>query len=235
MSRGLGRVTAVVAALGVLVALVGAAYAAGLLGVPSVSGVDNRFAGVNETSTLIETDLRVSNPNPIGVSLGGLSIDYTVRLNDVPLANGSKQGVAVESGNSTLTFRTAMTNERIPQWWVSHLRNDQVTQLRIEFSATVELPTGTTVDVPLDRLTYTESIETDFFGNDGSGGGADGDGGAGEPTETSDGSATPGSKPTASTARPTGTAPTGSSPTPTPTPGDDGLVGNETLTPTDPL
>jgi LEA14-like dessication related protein len=380
MDRGIGRVTAVVGVLVVLVGAVGAAYAMGLLGVPSVDRVDNRFAGVNETTTLIETDLTVSNPNPIGVSLGDLGIDYTVWLNEVALANGSKEGVAVETGNSTLTFTTAMSNERIPGWWVSHIRNgehttmrveanvtsgllgrsvevtpverpvdtdilsafnstetrpvnansplvsdpvlyvnetsahwgdvstartpidlafvvynpkpapyviteirytitmneiavgdgatdreyviaprteetvrtttairnerldewwvshldnDQVTGLRIEFSATVALPGGQTVDVPLDALTYTETIETDFFGNQADDGAAAGDDGS-RAADDGDDTGQDGETSTATDAR----SDDGSdgddtpTPTPTPTPGeDDDPIG----TPTDVL
>jgi LEA14-like dessication related protein len=370
MSRDVGRVGPIVGVVVLLVVGVGAAYAAGLLGAPSVANVDNRFAGVNETTTLIETDLTISNPNPIGLDLGGLSIDYTVRLNDVSLANGSKQGVSVETGHSTLTFRTAMANERIPAWWVSHIRNgehttmrvetnvtsgvlgrsvevtpverpietdilsafnsteprpvdansplvsdpvlyvnetwgswgdvststtpmdlafvvynpkpatyaiteiryaitmngidigdgatsreyviepgtretieataairngrldewwvshlenDQVTELRIEFSATVGLPTGETVDVPLDALTYTETIETDFFGN-----------GAGS-SEAATAGSTANDRSETDTGDDTATSTSTPTPTPTPTPDDGFPIGNETGTDTEVL
>ncbi len=316
MERAIGKVGAVVGTLLVLVGSLGAAFALGAVGVPAVAGVDNRFAGVNETTTVVETEITVDNPNPVGLALDDVRVDYAVRLNDVAIANGSAAGVSVDAGESTLRFSTAMANERIPAWWVSHVRNgehttmrvdanvtsgllgrsvevtpverpvetdvlsafnstetrpvnadsplvddpvlyvnetsaswgdvssattpiemafvvynpkpapytitqiryaitmndvavgegstereyvvpphtertleattaiqndrlddwwvthlenDQVTDLRIEFSATVELPGGATVEVPLDALTYTETIETDFFGNKGAG------------------------------------------------------------------
>jgi LEA14-like dessication related protein len=57
----------------------GVAVVVGLLAVvaflifsqPSVSGIDSRFAGVNETETVVESELAVRNPNPIGANLGG--------------------------------------------------------------------------------------------------------------------------------------------------------------------
>lgn len=62
MQRGLvGSVRLVV--LGVLV---GVAVAVEFLGGPAVEGVGNRFGGVNETTTVVETDVLVSNPNPVG-------------------------------------------------------------------------------------------------------------------------------------------------------------------------
>ena len=38
-----------------------------------------------------------------------------------------------------------------------------MSDLRIEFYAVVELPTGEELTVPLDALTYEETIETDIF------------------------------------------------------------------------
>jgi hypothetical protein len=46
---------------------------------------------------------------------------------------------------------------------VTHLERNQVTDLRIDFSARIDLA-ETTVRIPLDPLTYTETIETDIFG-----------------------------------------------------------------------
>lgn len=62
-----------IAALGVLLLVVlgGAGVATGVLGAPSVTGVDNRFAGVNNTTTTIESDLQVRNPNPLGSPSAG--------------------------------------------------------------------------------------------------------------------------------------------------------------------
>lgn len=96
MPRGISRATTIVGLIVLVVASIAVAYAIGLLGAPSVSDVDNQFADVNETTTLIETNLTVTNPNPIGITLGDLTIDYTVRLNDLPMANGSKDGIAVK-------------------------------------------------------------------------------------------------------------------------------------------
>ena len=158
MTRAIGRVGTALAALGVVVAAIGVAYAAGVVGAPSVAGVDNRFAGVNASTTVIETDLHVRNPNPVGASLGDLGIDYVVVLNDVALANGSKQGVAVPAGNSTVSFRTAMANERIPAWWVSHVANGEHTTLRVRANVTSGLLGRSVEVVPVER-----PIDTDIL------------------------------------------------------------------------
>jgi LEA14-like dessication related protein len=111
----------------VLVVLV----ATGVLGAPTVTGVDNRFAGVDDTTTTVESDLRVQNPNPLGVTLGGLTVDYAVSMNGIPMANGTRSGVSVPTGASDLALTTSLDNERIPAWWVSHVNRGERTTLRV--------------------------------------------------------------------------------------------------------
>lgn len=124
------RIAAV--ALGLLVTVGAAGAATGILGAPSVAGVENRFGDVNETTTNVESDLVVNNPNPVGVQLGGMSIDYAVEMNDITMATGTKEGVGVESGNSTISFTSHLRNDRIPDWWVSHLQNGESTTLTVD-------------------------------------------------------------------------------------------------------
>lgn len=124
----------VATAVGLLALVVGGSLAAGIIGTPSVTGVENRVGGVNESKTTIESDLLVSNPNPIGVTLGGTTAEYTIEMNGIEMAHGVKEGVAVERGESSLHFTTAMDNERIPDWWVSHIRNGEHTDLTVDAS-----------------------------------------------------------------------------------------------------
>jgi len=143
-----------------LVALVVVAVLLGVLGVPAVEGVENRFGSVNDSTTTIHTDLTVNNPNPVGVSLGGTTVNYSVLMNDVRMANGVKEGVQVETGTSTLSFTTRMNNERIPPWWVSHIRENETTDVLIDARVTSSLLGGRTFEVPQER-----TIETDLISN----------------------------------------------------------------------
>lgn len=158
MERAVGRVKAVVGGLILIVVLVGAAVALGIVGAPSVNAVENRFTGVSDETTTIGTDVVVSNPNPIGVSLGGVTVNYTVDLNGVRLATGTKEGISIDRRNSTLAFETAMSNGKIPAWWVAHIRDGERSELAVH--ATVRSSTlGRAVSFdPVDR-----EIETDLL------------------------------------------------------------------------
>jgi LEA14-like dessication related protein len=155
---------------GVAVLLVGAsvggAFALGLLGAPAVTGVENEFGGVNETQTTIQSDLRVQNPNPIGANLGGLTVDYAIDMNGLRMAEGTKSGVDVAQGNSTLPFTTYMANDRIPEWWVSHVSNGEQTTLTVDasiHSSTVGQSFGAPKverEIETDMLSQFNSTET---------------------------------------------------------------------------
>ncbi|MBX0298128.1 LEA type 2 family protein [Haloarcula nitratireducens] len=143
--------------LGFLVISVGGAFAVGILGTPSVVGVDNRFGTVTDETTTIETDLIVNNPNPIGVQLGGTTVNYTVSMNDISMASGSKDGLAVTRGNTSLDFTTQMQNTKIPAWWVSHIRNGERTQLEIDARVHSSL-VGQSATIP-----HSQEINTDII------------------------------------------------------------------------
>ena len=152
------RLRILVTLVAVLSAGIGGAVFAGVLGAPSVGGVENRFGDVNSSTTVIKTDLIVNNPNPIGVNLGGVSVNYSVRMNGLQMANGQKEGLNVGSGNSTLHLATGMDNRKIPAWWASHVRNGEHTDLAVQ--ATVHSETlGRSIDAP----PVERSIDTDLL------------------------------------------------------------------------
>ncbi|WP_336002557.1 LEA type 2 family protein [Halorientalis halophila] len=144
---------------GGLALAVAAAFLLGVIGAPGVAAVENRFAGVNDETTTVETDMVVSNPNPVGVSLGDTSVNYTVFMNDVAMASGDKEGLTVGTGNSTLEFSTQMRNDRIPPWWHSHVENGERTEVRIDARVRSGLLGGREIRVPQRR-----TIETNMIG-----------------------------------------------------------------------
>lgn len=141
----------------VLVAVLGGAVALGVLGTPTVAAVDTHFAGVSNQTTTVATNLTVSNPNPVGAQLGGLSVNYTVAMNDVRLAQGDKHGLGIGAGNTTIPLTTEMRNDRIPAWWYTHVRNGETTTVAIDATATSSTLGGRSVSFGQER-----TIETDI-------------------------------------------------------------------------
>ena len=172
MDRIEGAVTAVRAALlgtrlriaatvvGLLGVTIVGAFAFGVLGAPAVQDVDNRFGNVSNDTTVIKSDLQVHNPNPIGIQLGDTTIRYLVRMNGVPVAEGGREGLDVETGTSTLPFTTRMDNGQIPAWWVTHVNNDERTVITINATVRTSVVGRHRFD-----LTQEKVIETDIIGN----------------------------------------------------------------------
>lgn len=141
-----------------LVVLVGAAFGAGFLGTPSVTGTQNSFGDVTNETTVIHTNLTVENPNPLGLDLGGVTVSYEVAMNDVTMANGTKEGVALQSGTGDLHFQSQMNNEKMPRWWVSHIRNGEQTTVRVDATASSSMLGHTFSAPPVKRQVETDII-----------------------------------------------------------------------------
>ncbi|MFC7096563.1 LEA type 2 family protein [Halobaculum marinum] len=156
--RAVSTVRAVAAAVVVLVAAVGGAFALGVVGAPSVVGVENRFGEVTNETTVVESDLVVNNPNPIGVRLGGVTADYAVTMNGITMAEGTKEGVGVTTGNTSVPFETSLDNSKIPAWWVSHVNNGEHTDLLVDADVRSSL-VGQSYGTQVSRDVNTSIIE----------------------------------------------------------------------------
>ncbi|MEF8773624.1 MAG: LEA type 2 family protein [Halobacteriales archaeon] len=146
-----------VAVLVVSALAVGGLLATGTVTVeqPAVQSVETEWGSVTESETTIRTAVVVDNPNPVGVP-GVLDVDYRASLNDVQLTSGQKRGVGLSTGRNEITLSAAIPNERISEWWVAHVNDDERSELSI--SGTVSGPFGISRDVSQSR-----TIETDIL------------------------------------------------------------------------
>ncbi|MFB6166605.1 MAG: LEA type 2 family protein [Haloarculaceae archaeon] len=149
---------AVLIALAVVGLLVGTASATGVLGVPSVVDVDNHFAGANASATVVSSNLTVTNPNPIPLSLAGADVSHAVYMNGIRMGSGSRTGLYLPSDNSTVRVRTTLRNDRIPRWWVTHVRNGEHTNLTVRGTVT-----STVLDRSVSRRIAHRSIDTNVI------------------------------------------------------------------------
>jgi hypothetical protein len=108
---------------------------------------------------------------------------------------------------------TVLDNGNLDDWWVSHVKNNQLTDLSVDMTVIVgaDVPGSPRIPVDSDELDYPNAIETDIFGtkNETSGTNAD----------WPPGDSTPGDGSGDDTADGSDLTPT---PTDSPTPADDG-------------
>ncbi|MFB6205497.1 MAG: LEA type 2 family protein [Haloglomus sp.] len=94
-------------------------------------------------------------------------LDYVVRLNDVIVAdNASTRSYTVGPGQTRdITYTVYLDNQKMDEWWPTHIRNDEVTRLTSNTTAVVETPGGTE-RASFDIFGNGTTIETNFLGGD---------------------------------------------------------------------
>ncbi|MDG5817971.1 LEA type 2 family protein [Natronococcus sp. A-GB7] len=135
----------------------GGLAAAGVLGLPDAGLEDNAWGEVEDERIEVITAVWVDNPNP-GVEVDDLSVEYDLAMNDVALATGSADDVAVPAGNSTTELRTDLEYDRLPSWWASHVRNGETSALEVDLTAHATV--GPLSGSPAH--THEDEVETDL-------------------------------------------------------------------------
>lgn len=142
-----------VGVLALAVVLVGL-VATGVLAQPTVESIESDWGNVSDERTEIRTTVVAQNPNPIGIP-GVLDVSYEARLNSVTLAQGERGGIGFSSGENRLVLATEMENDRIADWWITHV--DRGERSRLSVDANVSGP-GFSRAIPAT----SSSIETDI-------------------------------------------------------------------------
>lgn len=148
------------AAVGVvvgLVALLAALWFLGIIGAPS-AGVEDvgDWGNVSENRTEVKTTLWVNNPNPFGIRTGKLEAEYAIALNGVPIAEGRKDGVNIGSGRQTTVVSTYLLNDRLPEWWVEYVRDDETVHATANGTVRAKVGPGAT-----HTITHEETMLED--------------------------------------------------------------------------
>lgn len=156
----LGRIVgSVVGVVLLIVVLVVAGFLTGILGVPGVAVDDpGDWGSVSEERTEVITTLNVSNPNPIGVTLGrGLDAEYAVALNGVRLITGGRDEISIPSGDSTVELVSTVDNERIVPWWRAYVRSNETIGLAASGEVNVDAIVSETISIgPFERRLMTD-------------------------------------------------------------------------------
>jgi len=129
----------------------------------AVHGIDARWGEADEEETPIELRVKVENPNPFAVGLE--DIGYTVRMNGVRVGEGRVDDFRLSARDTEVVSSVAvLRNERIADWWTTHLRRNEKTETEISLHGAVRaLGFGRRIG---DR-SYTGRFETDLFGGGG--------------------------------------------------------------------
>jgi len=129
------------------------------LGAPEVRSITHKWGEVTPEKTQVVTELKIYNPNPFPVPVK--EVDYTITMNDILMALGKSSGNAELPPRSEkeITVSTYIDNKKIPQWWVSHIRNQERSVMTVKGEMIFEIA-GRTLNIPLPeyRKEFSTSI-----------------------------------------------------------------------------
>ncbi|WP_436932633.1 LEA type 2 family protein [Halosimplex halobium] len=110
---------------------------------------------------LVNATLANERRVPVNVT----AIDYRVALNDVVLADRTvPEHYRVAPGETrSVGFEMVLDNGRMDEWWVTHVRRGESTNVSVTVTATVETPRGSET-VELDSLGRNGTMTTDVLG-----------------------------------------------------------------------
>jgi LEA14-like dessication related protein len=136
-------------------------YATGVIQKPSYGIQDKGDWGEIENNTVnVISSVYVYNPNSFGLNLSNVNASYSLKMNDVLLAEGSKAGISIpEEENKTINLVSRLKTEKVPEWWVSHLQNSESSEMKIP----VKIDAGLfSRNFSFSTTAYTDTIETDI-------------------------------------------------------------------------
>lgn len=126
-----------------------------------IEDTDGAWGEASMEETPLELDVTITNPNPVPIVF--TEISYRVQMNEIVVAEGSTDDPIEIAPQSTevVESEAGIDTQKLDTWWVSHLENDERTDLRVEFHAVVEI-LGEEVEVPLSDT--SDTFETDILG-----------------------------------------------------------------------
>lgn len=94
-------------------------------------------------------------------------LEYAILMNDVTAGEGTDEvEYVIQPGETrTVTFDLAIDSQQMQAWWVSHIRNDEVTAVDVSASIEVDTPIADPQRADVDALSDSQNVTTDFLGD----------------------------------------------------------------------
>jgi LEA14-like dessication related protein len=149
------------------------------------------WESANESTTTVLLHMDVHNPGDVPVPAAPDGIGFTTEANDVTMFEGETEDMSLRSvgpdatiapgETREVTVAVDMDNDNIDDWFTSHVRNGEVSQLSTQFQVVFEEPiSGETFRIPGESdATYDCEFRTAMLVDDQASGTTCGEGPAG--------------------------------------------------------
>ncbi len=127
-------------------------------GKPEIRDISYEWGEVTKSTTEIITKVKVYNPNPFPLPLK--TVLSEVYMGDIKMGEGAALKANIKANSeSTIVISTKLDNSNIPQWWVSHIRNNEKSTIKVIASLVFDLKV-TDFNYPLE---FSNPIETNIL------------------------------------------------------------------------
>ena len=137
-------------------------FITGILSIPSVKNINNRWGNISDDNTEIISSIKIENNNPFKIILPRVKVDYTLKMNNIKMANGKIENINLQKGDTTIEVTSYLNNKRIPDWWISHIKNNETTIVDIEPIVVIDVELA---EPHIDTPSKTISVNTNLLGD----------------------------------------------------------------------
>ncbi len=126
-----------------------------------LKSIESHWGNVNESTTEIVSVADVYNPNPIPIPVIGFN--YIIKMNGITVGEGREilNTIIPPKGEKRLTFVTKIENDKLKEWWISHINNGEKTIVEVDIRPEVKIE-GKVLGFTIAKQTF--EIRTSFLG-----------------------------------------------------------------------
>ncbi|MDI6860226.1 MAG: LEA type 2 family protein, partial [Methanocellales archaeon] len=130
------------------------------IGKPEVREISHSWGSVTHDTTEISTNVVVYNPNPVSIPFKKITLE--LYMNELRMATGStEEDMEIKAEQETSILLTSyFDNGKIPDWWVTHLKKGEKSDVKIEGGVVFDLGALGEFRFPFER---TQMIETNLL------------------------------------------------------------------------
>jgi len=126
---------------------------------PEVRSIKMHWGAVNSSVTQIIADVNVSNSLPFSIPLSGVNVK--IYMNNIEMGTGHSVGkTTIAPPGGTIRLVINLMNNRLTDWWVSHVRNGETTAVKIVSDLQFSI-FGFKFGIPITR---TSEFKTNLLG-----------------------------------------------------------------------
>lgn len=143
-------------------------FITGFLSIPSIKSISNNWGNISNTTTEISSNITIENSNPFNIIVPRVKVIYTLKMNDIDMAQGSVENINLRQGNTTIEVISYLDNTKIAEWWISHITNNETTIIEIIPTVIIDAEfSEPTIMIPGKTIPLNTNLLATIYANEG--------------------------------------------------------------------